>query len=139
SNNCFISASSIAFKSWYEKGVLDNRVYACAKHMSINEQIIGRGPNFLAWYELFNVISNQVERGEEENEIPILELLDACLSVRFLNSDFKQDNLYSFLPDMLENINLWLSQNAVLFKLGYSDLIIGDYAKINIKNEQELN
>lgn len=139
SNNCFISASSIAFKSWYEKGVLDNRVYDCAKHMSINEQIIGRVPNFLAWYELFNVIANQVERGEEENEIPILELLDACLSVRFLNSDSKQDNLYSFLPDILENSNLWLSQNAVLFKLGYSDLIIGDYAKINIKNEQELN
>jgi hypothetical protein len=139
SNNCFISASSIAFKSWYEKGVLDNRVYDCAKHIAINEQIIGRVPNFLAWYELFIVISNQVESGEEDNEIPILELLDACLSVRFLNSDSKHDNLFALLPDILENNNLWLSQNAVLFKLGYSDLIISDYAKINIKNEQELN
>ncbi|MCT4614459.1 MAG: hypothetical protein N4A49_06255 [Marinifilaceae bacterium] len=139
SNNCFISAISIAFKSWYEEGILDNRVYDCAKHMAINEQIIGRVPNFLAWHELFTVVSNQVESREEDNEIPTLELLDACLSVRFLNSDANQDNLFSFLPDILENNNLWLSQNAVLFKLGYSDLILGDYVKFDIKNEQELN
>jgi len=138
SNNCFISASSIAFKSWYEKGVLDNRVYDCAKHLAINEQLIGRIPNFLSWHELFNVISNQVEEGEEKDEIPILELLDACLAVRLLNTNSQKDSLLSFLPDILENQSLWLSQNAVLFKLGYTELIISDYEKIGISNESEL-
>ncbi len=139
SNNCFISASSIAFKLWYEKGILDSRVYDCTKHLAINEQLIGRIPNFLSWYELFNIISNQIEQGEEKDEIPILELLDACLSVRFLNTDSKQDDLFSFLPDILENQSLWLSQNAALFKLGYTELIIDDYKKIKIKTEEELN
>lgn len=139
SNNCFISASSIAFKSWYEKGVLDNRVYDCAKHLSINEQIIGRVPNFLAWHELFNVISNQVEAGEEDDEIPSIELLDAFLSVRVLNTNERFDNLFSHMPDVLEEQSLWLSQNAVLFKLGYTDLILKDYEKANIKSEADLS
>ncbi|MFT3739092.1 MAG: hypothetical protein QM786_10060 [Breznakibacter sp.] len=138
SNNCFISASSIAFKSWYEKGILDKRVYDCAKHLSINEQLIGRIPNFLTWHELFNVISNQVEIGEEKGQIPIFELLDACLAVRLLNTNSQKDSLLSFLPDLLENQCLWLSQNAVLFKLGYTELIKSDYEKIGIDNEIEL-
>lgn len=139
SNNCFISASSISFKSWYEKGLLDRRVYDCAKHLVINEQLIGRIPNFLAWHELFHVVASQIEEGEETEEIPIFELLDACLAVRLLNTNYKQDPILSYLPDMLESQNLWLSQNAVLFKLGFIELIINDYKGVDIKNENELN
>ena len=139
SNNCFISASSISFKSWYEKGVLDRRVHDCAKHLAINEQLIGRIPNFLAWHELFQVISSQIEEGEETEEIPIFELLDACLAVRFLNTSYEQDVVLSYLPDILESQNLWLSQNAVLFKLGFTELIIDDYKGADIKNENELS
>ncbi|MFW9879784.1 MAG: hypothetical protein ACFFG0_42460, partial [Candidatus Thorarchaeota archaeon] len=138
SNNCFISAGSIAFKSWYEKGVIDKRVYDCVKNLAKNEQIIGRIPNFLTWHELFNVISTQVEQGEEYENIPIFDLLDACLAVRLLNTNSQKNSSYTYLPDILESQNLWLSQNASLFNLGYFDLIINDYKKIGINNENEL-
>ena len=137
SNNCFISASSIAFKSWYERGILDSRVYDCAKQLAINEQLIGRIPNFLTWHELFNVIASQVEI-EEKGEIPVYELFDACLSVRFLNTNSKHDSLLSFLPDILENQSLWLSRNSVLFKLGHEEKIENDYRKIGIESEEDL-
>ena len=139
SNNCFLSASSIAFKSWHETGIFDKRVYDCIKNLVKNEQIIGRIPNVLTWYELFNIISTQIEHGEENEEIPILDLIDGCLSVRFLNTDTQQDDLFSYLPDILEYFNLGLSKNAVLFKLGYSEVILKDYKKLNITNEQDLN
>jgi hypothetical protein len=137
SNNCFISASSIAFKSWYQEGILDSRVYDCAKQLAINEQFIGRIPNFLTWHELFHVIANQIEK-EEKGEIPVYELFDACLSVRLLNTNSEQDSLLTLLPDILENQSLWLSQNSVLYKLGHEEIIKSDYRRIGIENKENL-
>ena len=60
------------------------------------------------------------------------------MAVRFLNTDSKQDELFSYLPDILESQNLYLSQSTCLFKLGYTDLIINDFKSININDEIEL-
>lgn len=139
SNNCFLSATSIAFKSWYEKGILDSRVFDCAKHLAINEEFIGRVPSFLSWHELFLVIKNQIDKVNDAEEIPIADLIDACMAVRLLNTSSEQDAMLSWLPDILEDQNLWISQNAVLFKLGYTELIIDEYKKSDIKNEDELS
>lgn len=138
SNNCFISASSISFKSWYESGILDNKVYDCVKQLVSNELHIGRIPVFLVWHELLQVVSMQIEVNEDPDEIPIFELLDACLSVRILNTESKEDVLFTNLPDLFENQNLWLSQNASFFKLGYIDTILDDYKNINIKTDTDL-
>ncbi len=35
SNNCFLSASSIAFKTWHEKGIFDKRVFDSIKNLVI--------------------------------------------------------------------------------------------------------
>lgn len=43
------------------------------------------------------------------------------------------------MPDILENYKLWLSKNAVLYKLGYTELVLNDYKKNNIGNEQDLD
>ena len=139
SNNCLISASSIAFKSWYEKGVINERIYSCVKQLAINELFIGRIPSFLIWHELFQVISKQIEINEDENDIPSYELMDACFAVRLLNTDSKKDDLLAYLPDVLENQTLWLTQNACLYKLGHIDLILSDFKGIDIIDETGLD
>lgn len=139
SNNCLISASSIASKSWYEKGIFDERIYYCIKQLAINELFIGRIPSFFIWHELFHVISRQIETHDYENDISSDELMDACLAVRILNTDYKKDNLLSNLPDLFENQKLWLTKNACLYKLGYTDLILGDFKGINIFDEVGLD
>jgi len=139
SNNCFVSAGSISFKSWFESVILDKRVYDCIKNLAINEQIIGRIPNFIIWHELFEIVSRQIE--EEDNyddEIPIFSLLDGCLSVRLMNTKVEENGTFSFLPDLLARHSLFLSEDASLFKLGYTDLIIDNYKDIGINNEDEL-
>lgn len=138
SNNCFISASSIAFKSWYESGILDKRVHDCVKQLANNELVIGRIPTFLVWNELLQIVSMQIEIKVESDEIPFLELIDACLSVRILNTESKVDANFTCLPDLFENQSLWLSQNASFFKLGYIETILDDYKNINIKTDTEL-
>jgi len=139
SNNCLISASSIAFKSWYEKGVINERIYSCVKQLAINELFIGRLPSFLIWHELYQVISQQIEINEEGNDIPSSELMDACFAVRILNTDGVKDSLLSYLPDVFETRSLWLTQNACLYKLGHIDLILDDYKGIDIIDEKGLD
>lgn len=136
SNNALISASSIAFKEWYTKGILTKYIQYCVRELANNELIIGRIPNFLVWDELLSIINIQL--GDDNQEIPTLDFLDALLSVRILNTH-KQDNEFKFLPDILKKQSLWLSQNATLYKLGYVDLIISDYQSISVNNEKELD
>jgi len=66
-------------------------------------------------------------------------LIDGCLSVRLLNSNIQQDENFSYLPDILEKNNLWLSENATLYKLGYCDQILSDYEKVDIKTIDNLD
>ncbi|WP_075604137.1 hypothetical protein [Saccharicrinis aurantiacus] len=138
SNNCFVSANFIAFKLWHQQGKLDYHTFECTKQLAVNELLIGRIPAFLTWYELLSVISSQIEIDESKEEIPTFEMLDAFLSVRLSNID-KGEKSLSFLPDVLEQHNLWLSQNALLFKLGYADNILDDYKQININSLSDLH
>ena len=139
SNNCLISASAIAFKSWYEKGVITKRIYETVKILSFNELMIGRIPSFLTWHELFQIIRKQINIDQEGEEIPPSELMDACFATRILNTNSKEDEKFIYLPDLLESQELWLSQNASFYKLGYIDLIIEDYKEIDITEEKELD
>jgi len=138
SNNCFISANFIAFKLWYQQSKLDKRAFECTKQLATNELLLGRIPAFLIWYELLQVIKRQINIDESKDEVPILEMLDAYMSVRLANTNEAQNNL-SLLPDVLERMELWLSQNIVLFRLGYSDLIIEEYKNLDINSESELH
>lgn len=137
SNNCFISANFMAFKSWHQQGKIDKRTFECTKQLATNELLLGRIPSFLTWYELLRVIKNQIEIDEAEEEIPTLEMLDAFLSVRLSNTD-DNETQFAFLPEILERQTLWLSQNISLFKLGYSDLILEEYKNLNINSESDL-
>lgn len=137
SNSCFVSANFIAFKSWHQQGKLEKRTFECSKQLAINELLIGRIPSFLIWNELLQVISSQIEIDDSEEEIPTFELLDAFLSVRLANTNTGEKQL-SLFPDILQQQNLWLSQNIVLFKLGYGEQILDDYRRININSEDEL-
>ncbi len=138
SNNCFISANFFAFRSWHQIGKLDKRTYECTKLLAINELLIGRFPPFFMWYELLNVISSQIEIDESNDEFPTLQKLDAFLSVRLANTN-SNENEFALLPEILDFLTLWNSQNISLYKLGYSDLILKEYEKIDIKTETELH
>lgn len=139
SNNCYVAASAISIKSWYENGVINERSYRCAKQLVVNELFIGRIPELLTWYELFTVFSKYLEASHQEEVIEFKELMDSCLSVRILHTNIENDKLLSFIPDLLESQDLWLTKNAFLYKLGYIDAILDEYKLTNIKNEENLN
>lgn len=139
SNNSLISASSISFKLWYEKGTISNEMVSCIDQLAVNELLIGRVPSFLSWHEILQILSKQIEIKQNQDKIPSLEFLDACFAVRVLNTDSKDDENISFLPEILANQDLWLSEDACLYKEGYVDLILSNYKGININTENELD
>ncbi len=123
-NNCIIAASSITVKEWYNEGKPNKRFYSCVQEALKKELFIGRIPYLLSWHEIFKVISPQFdEEPLEEGEVPIVELVDGCLSVRLLNSPYDTWKDFSSLPDIFEKETLWLSQDTSLYLLGYTELI----------------
>ncbi|HXS59326.1 MAG TPA: hypothetical protein VN703_00755, partial [Candidatus Sulfopaludibacter sp.] len=123
-NNCLLAASSMAIKEWYNEGKLTKRLYRCVEEALKNELFLGRLPNLLNWHQIFKVIQMQFDVEQiEDGDLATMELVDACLSVRLLNSKYNIWKTFSYLPDILERERLWLSQDAVLYLLGYVELI----------------
>lgn len=124
-NNCLISAINIYINEFFTTGTINRRLYKSVEQILKNETILGRIPILLTWYELFNVIKYYFESevNLENDEMPIENLIDGCLSTRFLNTDFKNFKELSELPDILNKNELWLSGDSVLYLLGYEEII----------------
>jgi len=136
SNNCLVAACSISFKSWYEDGVFNKRMYDCVRELAANELFIGRIPIFLVWHELFKVIVRQIDIPVKEGEVPEEELLDTCCSVRLLNTDSNSDLFLQTLPDIFESQELWFTKVSALYKLGYTELVSKEYGDQNLSDEE---
>lgn len=127
-NNCYISACYFSFPSRLEKKKLNERLYQSIEEIIKNELFIGRFPSLFTWYEMLSILNRS------SNEKFSL-LTDSCLSVRIL-LDTAHTEEFQYLPDLLKKLELYISYDATLYKLGYIDEIIKNY-KYN--NEQDLN
>jgi hypothetical protein len=131
-----VCAGNISLSSWRQKGIIDIRTYYCAKQLAINEILIGRIPSFIAYYELAQVVAKNLNLDESKED---LNLIDALLSVRILDTDSKHNKSLSTLPEILKMHALWLSEDTCYYKLGYLELIQDLLSEEDIKNEEEID
>lgn len=125
SYNSNATATYYSLKPFFEKQKLTQNAINCLKEMCYTELTIGRLPLLFSWYEAYFVLANQLNIRNEEN-INLLEditLIDGCLGVRLLNSKWDQIKIQTVLPDVLEKSNLWMSRKALIYLLGYEDMI----------------
>jgi len=140
SNNSFLTACSISFKSISVSGTLSKTTIQSIKEIIKNELFLGRVSSFFSWHEMYSLLNQSfgIDKNNENNEkISFTALNDACFSTRILNTYNECIDDLQYLPDMLEKLELFSSQNTVLYKLGYTEEIIEYYEKIN--NEKELD
>jgi hypothetical protein len=123
SNNSFISACSISFKSISNDGIVSQSTYRSIEEIIKNELFIGRIPIFFTWHEMYYILKQRYAVIEENNDISFSLLNDGCLSTRLLLTDDNNKEL-QYLPDILGNLELCSSQDTVLYKLGYIDTLI---------------
>ena len=135
SYNCLITAASLDVKKWYEEKIITERFLSIIKSILSTEILLGRLPNIFFWYGLFSILYQQY--GEKDEDIPDDILIDGCLAVRLLHIDQNENNLI-YLPNILKNLGLPISSDAVLFLLGYVDEIIEHYKSAGINNSIEL-
>ena len=120
SNNCYISAYSLSFKSIAERGILNKRIYQSLEEIIKNELFIGRIPLLFTWYEMFSILNHTRNIEVEDNDdIPFDVLIDGCLSTRIIRTDAVHSREIQHLPDLLKKLELYSSFNTALYKLGY--------------------
>jgi hypothetical protein len=136
SNNSQIAASSIAFRSWHDSNVLDDRVVYPLEQLCKNELLLGRIPSFLMWHELYLIVIRRLQVDSKQDDMPMPWLLDSCLAVRILTYT-EIDNDYSYLPDLLESQTLEITKLCSLYNLGYVEVIKEELQKAGITGESE--
>lgn len=140
SNSCFIGAYSISLKPFEEKGIIHKKTYNIAKEILSNEILIGRIPQILIWWELVGMLRTVLNIDEDIDSnlnLDFATLRESFLSVRLVNSNVENDENYSLLPDILNKYGLELSADALLFKLGYFEVIKDDYKNISLGTKED--
>ncbi len=137
SNNCYVSACNFSFKLSDEKGTISEKTYRAVKEILTNEFFIGRIPLILTWHEMFLLFHNNLQIEDSEEEIPFINLVDGIFSTRLIHTENTVDDKMQYLPDMLTNQELWLSQDTILYKQGYINVCMNE--REDIPNENELD
>ncbi len=123
-NDCFVAATSLKAKEWYNTGKPSKDFLRSLMETLENELLIGRIPYILSWYEIYRIISPQFdEKDLLKNEIPFSNFIDHLLAVRLLNVNFNLWEQLKTLPQILDNEELWISSDVTLFLLGHTELI----------------
>lgn len=122
SHNCLLFAGAMSLRSWFKEGYLDPNTYDIAIEIAKNELLIGRIPSLLCATELINVLSKQIEVNTEKELENSLGFIDISLANRFLNS--KEHKEFEQIPNLLNELDLEFSSDALLFRLGYLEEIL---------------
>ena len=135
SNNCFISACSISFRSISESGILNKKAYQSIQEIIKNELFIGRIPSFFSWHEMYSILNRALVINKNDEKLSFTALNDGCFSTRILHTNNAPIDALQYLPDLLEKLELYSSQNTALYKLGYTEEITNDYKDISTEKE----
>lgn len=138
SNNSLLAACSFSLKSWFEGGIIDKKALNCVEGLVQNELINGRIPSILTWNELYIALGRQLNLVDNKRFIETTMLIDGCLTNRLLVTDIKDEETYSYLPDILIAQELEFSRNALFYKLGQLDLIQKEF-EIKFNKKEELD
>jgi hypothetical protein len=134
-NNALISALALCIKNWFTKGVIDVKAYFIAIELCKNEILLGRIPQLLSIYELIKVLKIHKEQIGEISEDESPEFFEMAIANRFLNSEYSLD--LCKLPDIMNAKEMWFSADAILYLLGYNDLIL-DQKEYTGRSDEEL-
>lgn len=136
SNHCYITACHLSLKLSDNKGYVSEKTYRVVKEILSNELIIGRIPFILTWHELFITLHQSLNIDDTKEEIPFSELCDGILSTRLMHTDNTADDKFQYLANILEKQELYCAEGTVLYKQGYTDIVMSNY---KIATEEELD
>jgi len=122
--NTLASANRV-YADMREGGPIPDNALGCARRMVWLELQLGRVAHVLQWIEFAGVLaSNQgLDSDRWDRFLSEREAQDLALALLLLKTDLPELMELRFLPDVLEHLNLLYSRMALLYALGYEDLL----------------
>ena len=115
-----VKSASMLLKTFYTSGNIPHLLMTMLQKLCEIELMLGRFVMYLNWYELMMIVSHNGQFSEEENFKETNMLHDGAWACRFAASDL-ENPVMSFLPDILERIEMFQSSECLKFYLGYAD------------------
>jgi hypothetical protein len=120
-----LSSTNLVHAELREGGPIPDKVLQCARRLTWLELQLGRVAHVLQWIEFAGVLaSNQgFDSDQREKFISEREAQDLALALLLLKADLPELMELRFLPDILERLDLLYSRMALLYALGYEDVL----------------
>lgn len=120
-----LSSANLVHAELREGGPIPDKALQCARRLTWLELQLGRVAHVLQWIEFAGVLaSNQgLDPDQREKFLSEREAQDLALALLLLKADLPELMELRFLPDVLERLDLLCSRMALLYALGYEDLL----------------
>lgn len=120
-----LAAANQALSEFIEEGTILPQALRCIRKLVWQEIELGRVPCVLQWMEVSSVIAQQLALTDDRKKqfVEEREDQDRILAILFLKADLTHLRSLSFLPRILEGSGLLWSWMALLYALGYEDLL----------------
>jgi hypothetical protein len=110
-----IIAASLATDEFHKFGRLTRQQVACYDRLRWIELQLGRLPQALEWHQLAALASQAVGVNLATDSF---DMFDAVLGIELLKADLSQLRELESLPDILDEMGLYMARSALLFSLG---------------------
>jgi hypothetical protein len=120
-----LSAADLTLSEYWQHGFLASQASTCARRLVWLELQLGRPACAMQWMQVASALAHNQGLDEEERErfSDQVTAQDATLGILLLRSELEDLNRLRFLPDVLDQCGLQLSRMALLYALGYEDLL----------------
>lgn len=120
-----LAAADMTLREYLRHGRLGSRASTCVRRIVWLEIQLGRVACAMQWMQLAFVLARSRGLDEEEKEkfSDQVTAQDGTLAMLFLKSELEDLNRLRFLPDVLDKCGLDLSRMALLYAMGYEDVL----------------
>ena len=120
-----LASTNLLYAELREGGPIPDNALLCARKLIWHEMQLGRVAHVLQWIDFAGMIaSNQgLDSEQREKFLSEREAQDLALALLFLKADLPELMELRFLPDVLERFDLLYSRMALLYALGYEDVL----------------
>lgn len=138
--NKLIVAIERAFRVFQAEGEMPRIAHHCLRRLTWIEMQLGRIPQILqaiVWTRFCEGLLNSTGRSESQSAQETM-LLQAALSIHFLNVPFSRISALEQLPDALARLDLGMPRLAVLYALGHEKLVNEEGLAESPKNTNDM-
>lgn len=117
SRSCLLLSASLITDNYWKYDEISLKQVEIYYSLCLTEIKLGKLAHALLWYELFLIINQNINDssfGDKENQ-----QVDFYISQLILNTDLREINRQSNIPDELDRLGLFVSSECLKYALGY--------------------